>query len=135
VGGQEGYVTLGLYEDGLPGELFIRMAREGSTVLLPHIQLSKHNLVCLSSPSSIAREGVGALHTCRETRRSKANAPQSKELAGRHAKVNRIYRNILKEQVCGDIEAFGQSPNVLGCQIAFTAKDFGNDAGGTEYVH
>jgi len=32
VGGQEGYVTVGLYEDGLPGELFIRMAKEGSTV-------------------------------------------------------------------------------------------------------
>ena len=30
--GQEGYVTVGLYEDGLPGELFIRMAKEGSTV-------------------------------------------------------------------------------------------------------
>ena len=32
VGGQEGYVTVGLYEDGVPGELFIRMAKEGSTV-------------------------------------------------------------------------------------------------------
>jgi len=32
VGGQEGYVTIGLYEDSLPGEMFIRMAKEGSTV-------------------------------------------------------------------------------------------------------
>src|SRR5437868_6764348 len=32
IGGQEGYVTVGIYEDGLPGELFIRMAKEGSTV-------------------------------------------------------------------------------------------------------
>lgn len=32
IGGQEGYVTVGLYEDGLLGELFIRMAKEGSTV-------------------------------------------------------------------------------------------------------
>jgi ribonucleoside-diphosphate reductase alpha chain len=32
VGGQEGYVTVGLYEDGLPGEMFIRMAKEGSAV-------------------------------------------------------------------------------------------------------
>ena len=32
MGGQEGYVTVGLYKDGLPGELFIRMAKEGSTV-------------------------------------------------------------------------------------------------------
>lgn len=32
VGGQEGYLTVGLYEDGIPGEIFITMAKEGSTV-------------------------------------------------------------------------------------------------------
>lgn len=32
VGGQEGYVTVGFYEDGQPGELFIKMSKEGSTV-------------------------------------------------------------------------------------------------------
>jgi ribonucleoside-diphosphate reductase alpha chain len=32
IGGQEGYLTVGLYEDGAPGEMFIRMAKEGSTV-------------------------------------------------------------------------------------------------------
>ena len=32
VGGHEGYVIVGLYEDGQPGELFIRMAKEGSTI-------------------------------------------------------------------------------------------------------
>ena len=32
IGGLEGYVTVGLYEDGSPGEMFIRMAKEGSTV-------------------------------------------------------------------------------------------------------
>ncbi len=31
VAGHEGYLTVGLYEDGLPGELFITMAKEGST--------------------------------------------------------------------------------------------------------
>lgn len=30
--GHEGYVTVGLYEDGLPGELFIKMSKEGSTL-------------------------------------------------------------------------------------------------------
>lgn len=28
----EGYLTVGLYEDGKPGELFIKMAKEGSTL-------------------------------------------------------------------------------------------------------
>lgn len=30
--GQEGYLTVGLYEDGVPGEIFIRMAKQGSTI-------------------------------------------------------------------------------------------------------
>jgi len=32
VGGHEGYLIVGLYEDGQPGEIFIRMAKAGSTV-------------------------------------------------------------------------------------------------------
>jgi len=32
IGNHEGYLTVGLYEDGRPGELFIRMAKEGSTI-------------------------------------------------------------------------------------------------------
>ncbi len=32
VAGHEGYITVGLYDDGNPGEIFITMAKEGSTV-------------------------------------------------------------------------------------------------------
>lgn len=32
IAGHEGYITVGLYEDGQPGELFIQMAKEGSTI-------------------------------------------------------------------------------------------------------
>jgi len=32
VGGHEGYLTVGMYEDGRPGELFIKMSKEGSTL-------------------------------------------------------------------------------------------------------
>jgi len=32
VGGHEGYLMVGLYDDGQPGEIFIRMAKAGSTV-------------------------------------------------------------------------------------------------------
>ncbi|HKW75710.1 MAG TPA: vitamin B12-dependent ribonucleotide reductase [Terriglobales bacterium] len=32
IAGHEGYITVGMYKDGTPGELFIRMAKEGSTV-------------------------------------------------------------------------------------------------------
>ncbi|MCL6564837.1 MAG: vitamin B12-dependent ribonucleotide reductase [Acidobacteriia bacterium] len=32
IGGHEGYLTVGMYEDGSPGEIFIKMAKEGSTL-------------------------------------------------------------------------------------------------------
>jgi ribonucleoside-diphosphate reductase alpha chain len=32
VGGHEGYLTVGKYKDGTPGEIFIKMAKEGSTL-------------------------------------------------------------------------------------------------------
>jgi ribonucleoside-diphosphate reductase alpha chain len=32
IGGHEGYITVGLYPNGEPGEIFIKMAKEGSTV-------------------------------------------------------------------------------------------------------
>jgi len=32
VNGHEGYLTVGLHHDGLPGEIFIKMSKEGSTL-------------------------------------------------------------------------------------------------------
>jgi ribonucleoside-diphosphate reductase alpha chain len=32
IGGHEGYITVGLYQDGSPGEIFVRMAKEGSVI-------------------------------------------------------------------------------------------------------
>ncbi len=32
IGGHEGYITAGMYDDGTPGEIFIAMAKEGSTI-------------------------------------------------------------------------------------------------------
>ncbi len=32
ISGHDGYVTVGLYEDGTPGEVFLKMSKEGSTV-------------------------------------------------------------------------------------------------------
>jgi ribonucleoside-diphosphate reductase alpha chain len=32
IAGHEGYITVGLYDDGQPGELFITMSKEGSTI-------------------------------------------------------------------------------------------------------
>jgi ribonucleoside-diphosphate reductase alpha chain len=32
IGGHEGYITVGMYEDNRPGEIFIKMSKEGSTL-------------------------------------------------------------------------------------------------------
>jgi len=32
IGGFEGYLTVGLFDDGLPGEIFIKISKEGSTL-------------------------------------------------------------------------------------------------------
>lgn len=32
VAGNEGYLTIGLFDDGRPGEIFIKMSKEGSTL-------------------------------------------------------------------------------------------------------
>jgi ribonucleoside-diphosphate reductase alpha chain len=32
IAGYEGYITVGCFEDGTPGEIFLRMAKEGSTI-------------------------------------------------------------------------------------------------------
>jgi ribonucleoside-diphosphate reductase alpha chain len=32
IAGHEGYLTVGLYHDGVPGEIFLKMAKEGSTI-------------------------------------------------------------------------------------------------------
>jgi ribonucleoside-diphosphate reductase alpha chain len=32
IAGHEGYLTIGIYDDGTPGEIFLKMAKEGSTV-------------------------------------------------------------------------------------------------------
>jgi len=32
IAGHEGYLTVGLYDEGVPGEIFLRMAKEGSTI-------------------------------------------------------------------------------------------------------
>lgn len=32
IGGHEGYLTIGLHADGRPGEIFIKMSKDGSTI-------------------------------------------------------------------------------------------------------
>ncbi len=57
VGGHEGYLTIGLYEDGTPGEIFLRMAKEGSTI--SGLMDSFATAVSPGAPVRRAAEGPG----------------------------------------------------------------------------
>ena len=51
IGGHEGYITVGMYDDGAPGEIFITMAKEGSTIsglmdASPRPSASTCNMAC-----------------------------------------------------------------------------------------
>ena len=49
IAGHEGYITVGLYPDGQPGEIFLKMAKEGSTVIGPDGLLRDDRLAWRSS--------------------------------------------------------------------------------------
>ena len=53
IGGHEGYITVGMYENGDPGEIFITMAKEGSTVS-GLMDFSRHRRELQSAISSAA---------------------------------------------------------------------------------
>ena len=73
IAGHEGYITVGMYEDGTPGEIFIAMAKEGSTIsglmdTFAHLDLagaavrraaarcwSTSSATCASSPSGFTK--------------------------------------------------------------------------------
>src|SRR5207248_8171092 len=46
IAGHEGYLTVGLYEDGMPGELFVTMAKEGRSEEHTSELQSPYDLVC-----------------------------------------------------------------------------------------
>ena len=49
IAGHEGYITVGLYPDGQPGEIFLKMAKEGSTVSWPDGHASRRRSAWRSS--------------------------------------------------------------------------------------
>ena len=57
IAGHEGYITVGLYPDGQPGEIFLKMAKEGSTVVRPDGHPGHHHLRGAPVRRAAARPG------------------------------------------------------------------------------
>ena len=62
VGGHEGYIIVGLYPNGEPGEIFIKMAKEGSTVsgLMDSFALAVSHLAAARRPAKALLRKVRA---------------------------------------------------------------------------
>ena len=64
IAGHDGYITVGLYENGTPGEIFIRMAKEGSTIA--------GLMDCFAVVTSIAlQHGVPLDKICKKMKRTR----------------------------------------------------------------
>ena len=88
VGGHEGYITVGMYEDGKPGEIFVTMAKEGSVV--------SGLMDCVATATSIALQyGVPLkvlVNKFSHTRFEPAGVTNSKEIPIAKSVMDYIFR-------------------------------------------
>ena len=88
IGGNEGYLTVGLYPNGQPGEVFIRMAKAGSTI--------SGLMECLGAVTSVAlQHGVPIRVLCNKlshTRFEPSGWTGSAELGYAKSVIDYIFR-------------------------------------------
>ena len=105
VGGQEGYLTVGLYEDGVPGEIFIRMAKEGSTV--------SGLMDCFATAVSLALQfGVPLSVLCREVQPHTVRAQRMVRSEGNRLRevLNGLHLPLARYQVLAEGRNGGRRP-------------------------
>ena len=115
IAGHEGYITVGLYPNGQPGEIFIRMAKEGSTVSRPDGRLRHLGFARLAA----RRAAEGAV---REVR---AHALRAFGLDGQRADRLRQEPDGLHLPLAQSALPFGRAVDALrraGSQGAATAR-------------
>ena len=77
IAGHEGYLTVGLFDDGQPGELFITMAKEGSTIgglMDTHRHADQHGAAIRRAAGSAC---CGNLRTSVSSRAASPKTPKS----------------------------------------------------------
>ena len=70
IAGHEGYITVGLYPDGQPGEIFLKMAKEGSTISGLMDTLRDDDLAWRSSTACRSRTSSTSSPTSGSSRRA-----------------------------------------------------------------
>ena len=77
IAGHEGYITVGLYPTGQPGEIFIKMAKEGSTV--------SGLMDAFATSISLALQHGVPLECCARSSRTPASSPRAGRATSRSA--------------------------------------------------
>ena len=77
IAGHEGYIHVGFYDDGTPGEIFIKMAKEGSTIsgLMDTIATLTSMALQYGVPLEVL---VNKFATCASSRRGSPRIPRSR---------------------------------------------------------
>ncbi len=119
VAGHEGYVTVGLYEDHKPGELFIQMSKEGSTIGGLMDALGTATSVALQYGVPVESMVAKFSHQ----RFEPAGMTENRDIPFAKSLVDYIFRWIGMEFIQGYREA--HAPKRPG-----SAGDHGNDGGG-----
>ncbi len=107
IAGHEGYFTYGMYEDGMPGELFIRMSKQGSTLsgLLDVFAIS----VSLALQYGVPLKELS--HKFIYTRFEPAGFTENPDIQVATSIVDYIFRYlVLRFLNADDLSEFGMSP-------------------------
>lgn len=100
IGDFEGYLIIGLYEDGQPGEVFIEASKEGSTIsgLLDTIGIQTSLLLQYGVPlEDIARKFIG-------TRFEPLGRTQNDDIPFAQSIVDYVFRFLVKTFLSGPVE-------------------------------
>jgi ribonucleoside-diphosphate reductase alpha chain len=133
IAGHEGYLTIGLYEDQQPGEIFLRMAKEGSTV--------SGLMDTIATMSSIALQyGVplkALVDKFSHTRFEPSGFTNNKEIPIAKSVMDYVFRHLgnrfleVEEAAPADAEGEGEALPIATLQAAPPPQAAGAVAGGS----
>ncbi|MBC8187793.1 MAG: vitamin B12-dependent ribonucleotide reductase [Proteobacteria bacterium] len=119
IAGHEGYLTTGLYEDGQPGEIFLRMAKEGSTV--------SGLMDTIATMTSIALQyGVplkALVDKFSHTRFEPSGFTNNKEIPIAKSVMDYVFRYLGNRYLEGEDSSIGESTAEAGTTISLPMRE------------
>jgi ribonucleoside-diphosphate reductase alpha chain len=128
IAGHEGYLTIGMYDDGMPGEIFLRMAKEGSTV--------SGLMDTIATMTSMALQYGVPLRTLVDkfshTRFEPAGFTNNRDIPIAKSITDYVFRYLGNRYLSGEADAPEFGPGDTGATPALSSVPRGAVAGGAE---